>query len=91
MQTSVLAKVLARCLKAFTWADIDLLTNVFYGIYLSAISQYVLMNLIGDMCSKIATLKLSPHLPGFNELNLYRWMQTNECREHVNYYQICRN
>ena len=58
--------------EAITLTDIDLSSEVFYGIHLRPISQ-VLMNLILDMCLGIALLKLLPHLPG-DDLTRWSWV-----------------
>ena len=48
--------------------NVDLSSNVFCGIHLTANSQVVFTNLIRNMCSKITFSKLRPHLTGTNEL-----------------------
>ena len=59
---------MAWCLMAITWANIDLSSMVICDIHLREISQEILINLIGNMCSDITLLKLPPHLPEANEL-----------------------
>ena len=67
---SPLAQVLVCCLKAARhylnqyWLTCT--TVVFCGIQLRAISQEVLVNLIGNMCSKIIILWLPPNLYWIN-------------------------
>ena len=39
----------------------------FYGIYMRAVSQEALINLIQNMCSEIALLKLLPYFPGMSQ------------------------
>ena len=50
--------------QAIAWTNVDLLSKVFCGIQLRAISQEVLMNLIRNMHSEFPLLKLLLHLPG---------------------------
>ena len=51
-------------------ANVDLTLKVFYGIYLKAISQEVLMNLVCHKRSEFTPLKLLLLPPGTNELSI---------------------
>ena len=52
-----------------TWTNVDLSSQLFGVIQLSASSQEVFMNLIHNRCSEMTILNLQPHLPGANELS----------------------
>ena len=71
--------------QAITWTNVDLLSKLFCGLHLRAVSQDLLMNLIRHMFLETALLKLLPHLPAAIELKFMgtyfeialRWMPQN--------------
>ena len=54
--------------QAISWTNVDLTSNVFSGIHLSAILEDIPMNLVHNMHSEITLLILLPLLPGAYKL-----------------------
>ena len=54
--------------QAIIWTSVASSLGMFCGIYLRAILQEVLKNLISNICLEVTLLELLPHLPGANEL-----------------------
>ena len=55
--------------QAITWINANLPSMMFCWIYMTAIAQEVLMNLIRNMCSEFKSLTLLLHPPRANESN----------------------
>ena len=63
------AQVMACCLLACCWSNVNLPSKVFCGVHLSAVSHEVQMNVIHNKHLEIILLKLLPYIPGTNELS----------------------
>ena len=65
---STLAQVMACCLTAITWTNVDWSSVKSSDIHIRAISQEMLQPSITKICLKITYLKFHSNFPGANEL-----------------------
>ena len=72
-----------------TDVQLDLSSNVFWGIHMRAIRQELTMNLIHNMCFESTFLTFLPHLQGANEVNQLL-QELLECYQiHAAAYEYC--